>query len=86
MDIEEEHQAELVIQEIILELCTVLNSYGYPDVSIGAMMRVLGVSEEAAAKHDDNYIKLGEEFDKMLDELDVSENGYPYIPASETIH
>jgi len=86
MNIDEEFKAELAIQEIILEICTVLNHYGYPDVSIGAMMRVLGVSEESAAKHDDNYIELGEEFDKMLEQLDTTENGYPYMPTTETIH
>lgn len=70
MENDKEYLNKLTVQELILELCTVLHRYGYPEVSIGAMMRVMGVPEERAKRHDREYIELGEQFSQVLEEFE----------------
>lgn len=58
------------VQEIMFEIVSLLNSFGITDVRAGAVMRLLGTSDEEAALFDDKvmYINGGE-----LDLLEVDE-------------
>lgn len=55
---------EEALRDLILDLCRVLHTYGYQEISVGALMRVIGVAEERAADHDAEVIDLVEHFAK----------------------
>jgi hypothetical protein len=54
------------VRKIILEVCAVLHDHGYQKVPIGAMMRILGTSNEQARTHDDEYFELDHDFLEMM--------------------
>jgi ABC-type proline/glycine betaine transport system ATPase subunit len=63
----DEMQLESEIRELILDLCSVLYKYGYQQVSVGAMMRLVGVESDRAMKHDDMILLLDESFQAYLE-------------------
>lgn len=52
----------------MMEVCELMYKYGYPQVSLGAVMRLIGVSEQYCQKHDNEYVELDEEFEQYLKE------------------
>ena len=64
MNIDDE--LESAIRDIIMDICEVMYKRGYDTVPIGAMMRLVGVDESRAQKHDNEYIALDDEFQNML--------------------
>ena len=64
MNIDDE--LESAIRDIIVDICEVMYNRGYDIVPIGAMMRLVGVDESRAQKHDNEYIALDDEFLNML--------------------
>ena len=59
------------VQEIMFEIVSLLNSFGITDVRAGAVMRLLGTSDEEAALFDDKVMYInGEELDLLeVDEI-----------------
>ena len=59
------------VQEIMVEIVSLLNSFGITDVRAGAVMRLLGTTEEEAAPFDDKVmIVKGDELDLIeVDEI-----------------
>lgn len=59
------------VQEIMFEIVSLLNSFGITDVRAGAVMRLLGTTEEEAAPFDDKVmIVKGDELDLIeVDEI-----------------
>jgi hypothetical protein len=53
---------EKTIHDLIVDLCGVLYDHGYQEISVGSLMRVIGVDPASAAKHDDNTIDLQHHF------------------------
>jgi hypothetical protein len=49
---------EQSVQALITELCDTLERHGYETVSLGAMMRLLGVDEHRARDYDRDWITL----------------------------
>jgi len=73
------------IKDIMLDVMAVLYENGIKQIHMGAMMRLLGVADEAASQHDDEMIELDEKFADMLAEL--NKNSAPVdIPAGTTFH
>lgn len=62
----DEEKLEQTLKEIIIDLCEVLYRHGYRSVSIGAMMRVLGVQDDRAELHDDDVMGFDEDFLEQL--------------------
>jgi uncharacterized membrane protein YjjP (DUF1212 family) len=52
------------IHALILDLCRVLHEHGYECMNVGAMMRLIGVGEERASQHDEEFMDLTEYFSK----------------------
>ena len=63
----DEQELEKQIHEIIIDICALMKSRGYEMVSVGAIMRLVGVDPAQASRHDDELFDLGEEFEAMLD-------------------
>jgi hypothetical protein len=55
----------------ILNLMVVLYDCGITEVHIGGIMRILGVSDSMAQKHDNERLVLDEEFVKYVDQINT---------------
>ena len=55
-------ELEKSVRDLIVDLCGVLYHHGYQEVSVGALMRLIGVDPERAQAHDSNFINLHEHF------------------------
>ena len=58
------------VQEIMFEIVSLLNSFGITDVRAGAVMRLLGTSEEEALPFDDKVMIINGD---ALDLIEVDE-------------
>jgi len=54
------------VQDFILDVCEVMYRRGYDSAPIGAIMRLVGVPESAAQKHDNEHFMLDENFEQMI--------------------
>jgi hypothetical protein len=72
------------VRNIILDLCEVMYLNGYKVVSVGALMRLLGVDISHASKHDMEVFELDDEFQKLLDSRKFSKLTQPGSTA--TLH
>ena len=80
----EEEQLQTRIKEIMVDIMIVLYEHGIKEAHMGAMMRLLGVDDESAAKHDDESVVLDEKFGEMITKLNKSVP--PTIPSGTTVH
>ena len=69
------------VREIMFEILTVLHNHGIDTVSVGGIMRLLGVPSEIAASHDDEYLQVSVE---SLEEIDNEE--LEVAPPGTTLH
>lgn len=46
------------VHDLIMDLCLVMHGHGIKEVSVGALMRVVGVPDERANAHDGHYLEL----------------------------
>jgi hypothetical protein len=80
----EEELADELVKETMLAIMTVLYEHGFTEVSIGALMRLLGVEFEHAQAHDDDYLiiqySITDSFKKSHSSIDLE------IPPNTTIH
>lgn len=59
-------QLEESIRELLIDICEVMYRRGYEMVPVGAMMRMVGVGEDRARRHDDEYLALDRDFEMIL--------------------
>ena len=76
-----EEELDQSVKTLMLDLMLVLYSHGITEVNVGAMMRVLGVSAEVAAEHDDEAVELTKEFAKYVKEARETKR-----PDNTTLH
>ena len=77
-------QFEDAVRDLIIDICEVMHRRGYDVVSVGAMMRLVGVTEERAQQHDQEFFALDAEFQAMVD---ARKNPPPKkTPAGVTLH
>lgn len=69
-----------VIRMTILNLCVVLYDCGIREIHVGGIMRLMGVPNDLAARHDEERMVLDEEFVKYVDQLNEPR------PADQTLH
>ncbi len=80
----DEDQLQKRIKAIMMDLMIVLYDHGIKEAHMGAMMRLLGVDDESAAKHDDESVVLDEKFGEMITKL--NKQVPPNIPSGTTFH
>lgn len=68
------------VREIMFEILHVLHNHGIDTVSVGGIMRLLGVSSEVAAQHDDEFLQVSVE--AFVDDTESSEQ----VPPGTTLH
>jgi hypothetical protein len=77
-------QLEDAVRDLIMDICEVMLRRGYDVVSVGAMMRLVGVTEERAQQHDQEFFALDAEFQAIID---ARKNPPPKkTPAGVTLH
>lgn len=59
-------QLEDAVRDLLIDICEVMAARGYEMVSVGALMRLIGVSEERACTHDSEYFALDTDFQGIL--------------------
>lgn len=64
----DEQSLDQHVKALLFDLMLVLYTYGIKEVNLGALMRILGVSEEKAREHDDEAVELTDEFAKYVEE------------------
>lgn len=62
----DDQKLEKAVQDLIIDICEVLHRRGYDAVPVGAMMRLVGVSDERAAHHDNDFYPLDKDFESIL--------------------
>jgi len=56
------------VQELIVDICTTLYQYGFREVPVGAIMRLIGVENKTADQFNNEFFKLDHEFEALLQE------------------
>lgn len=59
------------IRMAILNLMVVLYDCGITEVHVGGVMRILGISDDKAANHDQERIVLDEDFVKYVEQINT---------------
>jgi len=71
------------IKLIIMELMIVLHKHGIREVHMGALMRLIGVTDELAGECDQDRIELTKDFSKYITEMvDLS----TAVDLNQTVH
>ena len=76
----DEIELEETIRQALLNLMLVLYDCGISEIHLGGIMRILGVSNEKAAQHDDEVIVVDEQFAKYVEEINEPR------PADQILH
>lgn len=74
------------VKIIMYEILATLYSHGIDTVSVGAIMRLLGVPNEVASQHDDEVIVVTDEVGEYMEETINLNNQDLQIPPGTTIH
>lgn len=64
----------------ILNLMLVLYDCGIKEIHLGGLMRILGVSNEAASAYDDQLVEVDEDFAKYVEAINEPR------PTDQTLH
>jgi hypothetical protein len=81
----DKHLLEQELRAFMVELCAVLYRHGYQTVSLGALMRLVGIHPGVASEHDDTIIELGSEFKEILQTVQAWQGG-DWVAAEKTLH
>lgn len=68
------------VRLIMFEIMSTLYKHGITEIHVGGFMRILGVSPELAAEHDDELITLDENFAKYVKQITEPR------PSDQTLH
>jgi hypothetical protein len=71
---------EETLRLTILNLMLVLYDCGINEIHLGGLMRILGVENSKAEKHDDELVVLDDTFVKYMREMNSSK------PANQLLH
>lgn len=73
-------ELDQTIRLTILNLMVVLYDCGISEIHIGGIMRILGVPNEKATKHDNERLVLDEDFVKYVEQINTPR------PVDSTLH
>jgi hypothetical protein len=80
---------EETVRRFILDVCAVMYNYGFAEVRVGDIMRLMGVPDDKAGEHDNELIILDETFERVIESY-TQETKKDYSqdapPAGTTLH
>ena len=65
----DEEELEQEVRVLMYELMMVLYQHGIQEIHVGGLMRLLGIDNDKAAKHDDEMVILDRKFAKYVREI-----------------
>ena len=68
------------IRVAILNLMAILYDCGITEIHVGGVMRIMGVSDATAEKHDNERLLLDEEFVKYVEQINTPR------PSDQPLH
>jgi adenylate kinase len=68
MSMLDDDRLEAEVRDLLMDICEAMSRRKYELVNVGALMRLVGVGEEKARVHDDEYFALDADFQQMLAE------------------
>ena len=77
---------EQSVRHLIMELCEVMFHNGYSEVSVGAMMRLIGIDDQRASAHDGEMMELDADFEKALMEYRTRKTMMRGTDQGKTLH
>ena len=78
----DQQEQDQEIRSLLIDICEVMHRRGYREVPLGILMRLVGIDDAHAKKHDDEYIVMPDEF---RDEVSRRRSDQ-LIPPGTTIH
>lgn len=82
---DQEDADDELVKNAMLGIMAVLYDHGITQVSVGALMRVLGVETQHARKHDNDYLVIQDTITEFLTTTKDSLDDLT-IPPNTTIH
>lgn len=85
----DDDQLEVEVRDLLMDICEAMARRGYEVVSVGAMMRLVGVGDSRAAEHDAEFFALDDEFWRLWDQREQNKNKKKaprQIPDGATLH
>jgi hypothetical protein len=73
-------ELDQTIRLAILNLMVVLYDCGITEIHVGGVMRILGVANDTAKKHDDDRLVLDEQFIKYVEQINEAR------PVDQRLH
>lgn len=73
----ENAEIELRVRKLVRDIVLLLKSNGISTISVGGILRVLGVPNDVAKTHDEEYMEIVDDNDDQIDEI---------IPPGTTFH
>lgn len=73
------------VRNIVIDICTVMHKYGYTEVSVGAILRLMGIDDDSASKHDDEVLVLDENFEQVMQNYRRESAAPETVPPGTTI-
>ena len=64
----DDQQLEAAVHDLIMDICEIMYRRGYQQICIGHVMRLVGVPEERASTHDQEFFALDDEFRIMMEQ------------------
>jgi hypothetical protein len=61
------------VQDLIVDICKALYFHGFREIPVGAIMRLIGVENEIATQHDEEFFCLDAEFEALLQQEEIAE-------------
>jgi hypothetical protein len=80
----DDDQLEDAIRDLLIDICEVMYRRGYEMVPVGAMMRLVGVGEDRAQQHDQDYLALDQDFLMILNNR--KDHRLKEAPQGVTLH
>jgi len=65
----DEEELEQEVRVLMYELMMVLYQHGIQEIHVGGLMRLLGIDNDKAAKHDDEMVILDRKFAKYVEQI-----------------
>ena len=59
----QDNDIEQRVHDVMLDLMITLNRHGITTLPVGAVMRIMGVPNEVASQHDDEYVESTDALD-----------------------
>lgn len=76
----DDSQFEDAIRLVLYKAMIALYREGFTEIHIGGMMRLLGIPNDRAAKHDNEMVVLDEDFVKYVEQIQEPR------PPGQTLH